>query len=95
MAVLPDVPTVAENWISGYEATAGQGLMTPSEVPAPVIARLNQEVLNGLALPEVRSQLSRQGTDPLGSTPETYNRFVQAEIERWTKVARAGRTSLD
>lgn len=73
MAVLPDVPTVAENWISGYEASAWQGLMAPSGVPAPEVARLNQEVLKVLALPEVRNQLSRQGTDPLGSTPETYN----------------------
>ena len=95
MAVLPDVPTVAENWITGYEATAWQRLMAPAGVPSPVVARLNQEVLKVLALPEVRSQLSRQGTDPLGSTPETYNRFVQAEIERWTKVARAGRISLE
>ena len=54
MAVLPDVPTVAENWISGYEATAWQGLMAPG-VPAPEAARLNQEVLKVLALPEVRN----------------------------------------
>ena len=90
IAALPNVPTVSESWISGYEASAWQGLMVSAAVPAPIVARLNAEILKVLAMPEVRAQMTRQGTDPLGSTPEAYNAFVRAEIDRWSRVARAG-----
>ena len=90
IAVLPNVPTVSESWISGYEASAWQGLMVPAAVPAPIVARLNLEILKVLAMPEVRAQMVRQGTDPLGSTPDAYNAFMRAEIDRWSRVARAG-----
>ena len=90
IAALPNVPTVSESWISGYEASAWQGLMVPAAVPAPIVARLNLEILKVLAMPEVRAQMVRQGTDPLGSTPDAYNAFMQAEIDRWSRVARAG-----
>ena len=90
IAALPNVPTVSESWISGYEASAWQGLMVPAAVPAPVVARLNLEILKVLAMPEVRAQMVRQGTDPLGSTPDAYNAFMRAEIDRWSRVARAG-----
>ena len=95
IAALPNVPTVSESWISGYEASAWQGLMVPAAVPAPIVARLNQEILKVLAMPEVRAQMVRQGTDPLGSTPEAYNAYLRAEIDRWTKVARAGGITLE
>lgn len=90
IAALPNVPTVSESWISGYEASAWQGLMVPAAVPAPIVARLNAEILKVLAMAEVRAQMTRQGTDPLGSTPEAYNAFVRTEIDRWSRVARAG-----
>ena len=95
IAALPNVPTVSESWISGYEATAWQGLMVPSAVPAPIVARLNLEILKVLAMPDVRAQMARQGTDPLGSTPEAYNAYLRTEIDRWSKVARAGGITLE
>lgn len=95
IAALPNVPTISESWISGYEATAWQGLMVPAAVPAPIVARLNLEILKVLGMPEVRAQMSKQGTDPLGSTPEAYNAFMRTEIDRWSKVARAGNITLE
>ena len=92
---LPDVPTISESWIKGYEASAWQGLMVPIAVPAPIVARLNLEILKVLALPDVRFQMAKQGTDPLGSTPDAYNVFMRTEIERWAKVARAGSITLE
>lgn len=92
---LPDVPTISESWIKGYEASAWQGLMVPAAVPAPIVARLNLEILKVLALPDVRAQMAKQGTDPLGSTPDAYNAFMRTEIERWSKVARAGSIALE
>lgn len=95
IAALPNVPTVSESWISGYEASAWQGLMVPAAVPAPIVARLNLEILKVLAIPDVRAQMARQGTDPLGSTPEAYNAYLRTEIDRWSKVARAGGITLE
>ena len=95
IAALPNVPTVSESWISGYEASAWQGLMVPAAVPAPIVARLNLEILKVLAMPDVRAQMARQGTDPLGSTPEAYNAYLRTEIDRWSKVARAGGITLE
>ena len=95
IAALPNVPTVSESWISGYEASAWQGVLVPAAVPAPIVARLNLEILKVLGMPEVRAQMARQGTDPLGSTPEAYNAFMRAEIDRWSKVARAGSITLE
>lgn len=92
---LPDVPTISESWIKGYEASAWQGLMVHAAVPAPIVARLNLEILKVLALPDVRAQMAKQGTDPLGSTPEAYNAFIRTEIDRWSKVARAGSIALE
>ena len=95
IASLPDVPTISESWIPAYEASAWQGMMVPAAVPAPIVARLNRDILKVLAMPEVRAQMVKQGTDPLGSTPDAYNAFVIKEIERWSKVARAGSITLD
>jgi tripartite-type tricarboxylate transporter receptor subunit TctC len=69
--------------------------MVPAAVPAPIVARLNLEILKVLAFPDVRAQMAKQGTDPLGSSPEAYNAFMKAEIERWTKVASAGSIALE
>ncbi len=95
LSVLPEVPTISESWIPGYEASAWQGIMAPAATPAAVIARLNQAITRVLANPDVRAQMSKQGTDPLGSTPEGYRAYVQGEIDRWTKVARSGEITLE
>ena len=95
VATLPAVPTVSESWIAGYEATAWQGLMVPAAVPGPIVTRLNLEMLKVLAMPDVRTQMARQGTDPLGSTPEAYNAYLRSEIERWSVVAKAGGITLE
>ena len=92
---LPDVPTVSESWIPAYEASAWQGLMVPAAVPQAIVSRLNRDLLKVLAMPDVRAQMVKQGTDPLGSTAEAYNAFVLKEIERWSKVARTGSITLD
>lgn len=92
---LPHIPTVSENWINGFEASAWQGMMVPAAVPLHIVARLNRELLKILAMPEVRTQMAKQGTDPLGSTPDAYNAFVRTEIDRWTKVAQTGGLILE
>lgn len=85
---LPDVPTVAEAGVPGFEATSWFGLLAPAKTPAPVVARLNAAVLKALADPEVKKKLLEQGAEPLGGTPEQFAAFIGAESAKWGKVVK-------
>lgn len=95
MSLFPDVPTLAESGMPGFEVGAWQGLMVPANTPRPVIQRLNTEVLKALQSPEVRQKLALQGVEPLGSTPEEYGAYVTAEITRWARVVKQAGISLE
>ncbi|MFA7670189.1 MAG: tripartite tricarboxylate transporter substrate binding protein [Burkholderiaceae bacterium] len=83
---LPDVPTLAETVMPGFETGAWQGLMAPAGTPEAIINRLNEEALKALESDEIRAQLASQGTHSLGSTPEEYQKYISSEIVRWRKV---------
>ena len=85
----PEIPTVAESGVPGYEVTAWYGVSAPAKTPAAIISRLNGEMVRALNLPDIREQLSAQGADPVGSTPEQYTAFMQNEITKWAKVIAA------
>lgn len=87
-AVLPEVPTVAETVLPGFEATTWHGVLLPKGVPQPIVARLNAEINRIVADPEVLQQFGPQGVQLHASSPEQFDRFLQAEIKRWTSVAR-------
>ena len=95
MSLFPDVPTLAESGMPGFEVGAWQGLMVPANTPRPVIQRLNAEVLKALQSPEVRQKLALQGVEPLGSTPEEYGVYVKDEIARWALVVKQAGISLE
>lgn len=84
----PDIPTIAEQGLPGFEVNSWYGVFVPSKTPKPVVARLNKELVRALALPDVKERLSRDGVEPGGSTPEQLNAVVQAEKKLWTKVIR-------
>ena len=84
-----DVPTMVESGVPGFVVSSGFGLLAPAGTPRPVIDRVHGALVKALAEPSVRNNLSGQGADPVGNTPEDYARFNQAEIEKWIKVARA------
>jgi tripartite-type tricarboxylate transporter receptor subunit TctC len=86
LGLLPDVPTIAETLIPGFEAGAWQGIMVPARTPRPIIDRLNAVAMEALADPGVLAKLAEQGTEPLGSTPDEYGRILRAETERWGRV---------
>lgn len=92
---LPDVPTLAESVMPGFESGAWQGLVAPTGTPQAIITRLNDEALKALASDEVRTQLAQQGTQILGSTPEEYQKYISSEIVRWGDVIRAAGVKLD
>ncbi|MEP7157056.1 MAG: tripartite tricarboxylate transporter substrate binding protein [Betaproteobacteria bacterium] len=85
---LPDVPTVAEQGVPGFQSVAWWGVVAPAGTPAPIITRMNEELVKALKTPEVADKLSAQGMDIVGSRPEALQDFLQAEIARWAKVVR-------
>ena len=95
MSLFPDVPTLAESGMPGFEVGAWQGLMVPANTPRPVIQRLNAEVMKALQNPEVRQKLALQGVEPLGSSPEEYAVYIKDEIARWDKVVKQAGLSLE
>jgi tripartite-type tricarboxylate transporter receptor subunit TctC len=88
-ALTPDIPTLIEAGIAGMEFATWYGLFAPSAVPADTIVRLNASVNKALASPEFREQLSRQGIEPAGGTPEQFGKFFRSEVEKLGKVIRA------
>ena len=95
MSLFPDVPTLAESGMPGFEVGAWQGVMVPANTPRPVIQRLNTEVIKALRNPEVRQKLVLQGVEPLGSTSAEYGTYIKDEITRWGKVVKQAGISLE
>lgn len=83
---LPDVPTVAEQGVAGYDVRSWAGLMAPAGTPRPIIDRLNAELLKALQVPSVRARLEEMGGEARGSTPEEMRAMVTAETQKWTQV---------
>ena len=88
IAAEPDVPTVAEAGVPGYEATLWHGLIGPKGMPASIVERINGEVTRVLELKEAASQLQNDGVTPAGGTPESFRAAIRREIELWRKVVR-------
>ena len=85
----PEIPTVAESGVPGYEVTTAYGVAAPAKTPRPIIERLHADAVRALSSPDVQERLKNLGADPVGNTPEQYTAFMQNEIAKWTKVIRA------
>jgi len=87
-AAVPEVPTVAENGLPGYEMVAWQGLLAPKATPAPLIRLLNREVAALVRQPDVIKQLSAEGGAAVANSPEEFARWLKAEIAKWSRVVK-------
>mgnify|MGYP002629011015 CR=1 FL=1 len=87
--VLPDVPTIAESGIPGYEALNWYGLLSPSGVSQPVIAKIYAETSRILKMPHIVEMLAKQSADPGSMSPDTFKSFLQTEIARWASAIKA------
>ena len=87
-AVLPDLPTVAEAGVPGYEVSAWFGIFAPAGVPKPVVDRLNAEIVKAMAAPDLRQRLVSQGAEPVTNSPEQFATYLKAEIAKWAKVVK-------
>jgi tripartite-type tricarboxylate transporter receptor subunit TctC len=95
MSLFPEVPTLAETVMPGFEAGAWQGIMVPANTPKAVVQRLNAEINKALQSAEVKEKLAQQGAEPLGSTPEEYGAYVKKELARWAAVVKATGVTLE
>ncbi len=86
---LPNLPTVAESGVRGYEATTWYGVLAPAGTPARVVQRLSDEIARALQEAEVKATLAGQGLDLVGSTPERFEAYIGAEMAKWAKVVTA------
>jgi tripartite-type tricarboxylate transporter receptor subunit TctC len=86
---VPDIPTVAESGIPGYDVTNWFGVSAPAKTPRAIVERLHGEIVRALNSPDLRERLTSQGADPVGSTPEQFTAFIQNEIVKWAKVIQA------
>ena len=86
---LPDVPTIAEQGFPGVEATAWYGVLAPAGTPRPIVARLHDDVVKILKVPDVVQKLDGLGFEIVGSTPEAFGAYIKSEIKKWEKVVRA------
>ena len=88
-AAAPDIPTIAESGVPGYEHEPWNGMFGPAGMPKAVLARVNAEVVRVLNAPEAKKVLEGDGADVVGNTPEQFGAVLRAEIAKWTKVAKA------
>jgi len=88
-AVMPDVPTVNESGVPGYEATIWLGIMAPKGAPKDIVDRLNAEIEKIIASPAIREAWAKQGAVPMTMTPDQFGAFLRGDIDKWAKVIKA------
>ena len=94
-SVLPDVPTIAETGVPGYESGIWLGLMAPAGTPRPILERLNAEVNKIISAPEVKEAWTKQGAMPMGMSLEQFDRFLREEIVKWSNVVKVSGAKVD
>jgi len=94
-AVLPELPTIAESGVPGYEATSWYGFLASTGTSREVIGRFNAESTRALGLADVRERFTTLGVEPMAGTPEAFGSYVAAEIRRWGEVVKAAGVKLE
>jgi tripartite-type tricarboxylate transporter receptor subunit TctC len=89
------VPTVAESGFPGFESSSWQGITVRAGTPAPIVRRLNEEIVRILNQPEVRASLEKLGNTVVASTSEQFEKFIAAEIVKWKRVIEDARIQID
>jgi tripartite-type tricarboxylate transporter receptor subunit TctC len=95
LAVIPDVPTIAEAGVPGYEVVGWNGILAPAKTPRAIIERLNADIVKVIRTPEVEADILAQGIEPIGNTPEEFGRIIRADVERWGKILKGTKTKAN
>ncbi|HET6493056.1 MAG TPA: tripartite tricarboxylate transporter substrate binding protein [Burkholderiales bacterium] len=88
-AGVPDIPTIAEAGVPGYEAVQWFGVLAPAATPRDIIMRLHKEIVRTVQAPDIKPKLINDGADPVGSSPEEFAAFIRSETNKWAKVAKS------
>jgi tripartite-type tricarboxylate transporter receptor subunit TctC len=91
----PELPTVAESGVPGFEGATWYGVVVPAQTPAPIVARLHRDIAHVLRTPEVQDRLAAQGVELVGSTPAEFAQFIRSEIPKWARAARISGARVD
>jgi tripartite-type tricarboxylate transporter receptor subunit TctC len=94
LAALPDMPAVAEA-LPGFEVVGWYGVIGPANLPQPILTRLHEELVKILNQPDVRSRIESDGSEPVGSSPEDFRRFMRADMDKWAKLVKESGAKLD
>ena len=86
LAILPEVPTMAESGLTGYEVVGWNGILAPAKTPRAIIERLHVETVKVLRTPDIVEQFTVQGVDPIGNTPEEFAVIIRTDVAKWAKV---------
>jgi len=93
--VMPEVPTISEAGVPGYEATIWLGLMAPAGTPRPILEKLNAEVNKIINAPDVRETWGKQGAVPMGMSVDEFGKFLHEDIAKWSKLVKATGMKVD
>ena len=94
-AAAPDVPTIAESGVAGFEVSNWQGIVAPIKTPRPIVLKLNRDLIATLALPGMREALAAQGLESASGTPDQFGKLIKAEIAKYTQVVKAAGIVVD
>lgn len=94
-ASAPELPTVAESGVPGYEAVAWSGLLAPAHTPPEIVAKLNTEINGILSQPDVQKRFLNDGAEPLGGSPEKFSTHISSEVRKWAAVAKLSGAKVD
>jgi len=92
--LMPELPTVAEAGVPGYEVDQWYGIITGAKVPMAIVRKLNAAIAEAVKSPEVAKRLAAEGSTPVGSTPEQFSVHIKSEIAKWRKLAKEAKLEL-
>jgi tripartite-type tricarboxylate transporter receptor subunit TctC len=94
-ATVPELPTMIEAGVKGYESATWYGVLAPAKTPKPVVTKLNTDIVAILRQPDVRDRISKDGAEPIGNSPEEFGSYMKAEIAKWGKVIKAAKITAN
>jgi tripartite-type tricarboxylate transporter receptor subunit TctC len=95
MSAIPEVPTIAESGLPGFETGSWQGVVAPAGTPRDVVSRLNGEIARIVGTPEMRDNLARQGAEVRTNSPDEFASFIRSEMARWAKIVKDANVKVE